>query len=240
MDFSRVIAIVLFIALVVVSVLLFRAKSEIKKLKPLAELNQSQIDQRVEEVKRTLDEANEAELAKRLDAELRVPFKDYKVDDTFGAFTFKFPRFWYVFEKQESGLKKLRIWIDPNPIRDLGKSSPPCEQICAAIRIELLDKSYSSSLASLEADKSQREKNKLTPAENKITESDITISGINGKKFVGKLPSEKIDAPAVYIILPYREKTLYLISDNKDTKLADETTYETQLNKFLESLTLNK
>ena len=125
----------------------------------------------------------------------------YTADEVFGSFEFSYPKVWATNVKQEIGAAQELIFLaDPNMIvlnKDVAGPFP-------ALRVVVYQTKYVSKLKDVE--------NSNTNVKNPMTETDVTVSGIAGKRFTGI--EEKSGKQFSYIILPLRDKTLYIGSDD--------------------------
>lgn len=125
----------------------------------------------------------------------------YVADEVFGSFEFSYPKVWSTNVKEEIGAAtELTFLADPNLIvlnKDVAGPYP-------ALRVEVYQDKYDSKLKDVESSN----KNVKSP----MTETDVTVSTIKGKKFVGT--EEKSGKQFAYIILPLRDKTLYIGTDD--------------------------
>ncbi|MEI6266490.1 MAG: hypothetical protein WCP14_01195 [bacterium] len=128
----------------------------------------------------------------------------YIADDIFGSFEFSYPKVWSTFvtkavNSNQKGTMTFRG--DPSMIILNGTDY---NNAYTAIKIEVIAQKYVDYLSGAEYNLG-----KLL-----FTESDITVSGIKGKSFVGK-PKNR-DVTMKFIIVPIRDKTLYIGTDDVD------------------------
>ncbi len=162
----------------------------------LASANQ----QKADEIKSNLS-AQQTELNAAFQAQLEKTTTKYVADEVFGSFEFSYPKVWSTNVNQEVGAAtELTFLADPNLIvlnKDVAGPYP-------ALRVEVFQEKYASKLTDTE--------NSNKNVKNPMTEADVTVSTIKGKKFVGT--DDKSGKQFAYIILPLRDKTLYIGTDD--------------------------
>lgn len=125
----------------------------------------------------------------------------YIADEVFGSFEFAYPKVWSTNVEQTVGSStELTFLADPNMIvinKDVPGPYP-------ALRVVVYQDKYVQKLKDIESSN----KGVKSP----MTETDATVSGIKGKKFVGT--EEKSGKQFAYVILPLRDKTLYIGTDD--------------------------
>lgn len=125
----------------------------------------------------------------------------YVADETFGAFEFSYPKVWSTNVVQAiASSEELLFLADPNMIvlnKDVPGPFP-------ALRVVVYPTKYTTKLKDVESSN--------TNVKSPMTETDATVSGIKGKKFVGT--DAKSGKQFAYIILPLRDKTLYIGTDD--------------------------
>lgn len=145
--------------------------------------------------------AQQTELSAAFQKEKEVTTAMYVADEVFGAFEFSYPKVWSTNVTQEVGAAQELVFLaDPNIIvinKDAAEPTP-------ALKVIVYQDKYASKLKDTE--------NSNTNVTKPMTESDATVSGIKGKKFVGT--EEKNGKNFAYIILPLRDKTLYIGTDD--------------------------
>jgi len=125
----------------------------------------------------------------------------FLADDVFGSFEFTYPKVWSTNVKQEVGAaEELNFLADPNMIIVNKEVPGPFP----ALRVIVYQAKYTSKLKEIESSN----KNVSSP----MVESDVTVSGLSGKKFTGK--NEKSGKTFAYVIVPLRDKTLYIGTDD--------------------------
>jgi hypothetical protein len=144
----------------------------------------------------------------------------YTADPEFGSFQFSYPKVWSTNITKELGAKEEFIFLaDPSLInidnKGLGMSVP------VALRVTLYTEKYEDMVIKLEKDNKKKT----------MTETDVEVSGLPGKKFKGVPPKAKLEI--TYTVVKFRDKTLYIGTD-------DSAKYEDQYNKILSSFYLNR
>jgi hypothetical protein len=128
----------------------------------------------------------------------------YKADEIFGSFSFTYPKVWSTNIKQEKGAKQELIFLaDPNLIVENRDTSGPYP----ALRVEAYITGFETMV------KDMRSKY-VTRTKSPYKEEDTTVSGIKGKKYSGLNTDSKKNVS--FIILPLRDKTLYIGTDDSD------------------------
>lgn len=145
--------------------------------------------------------AQSRELNATFQTENEVTTTKYVADEVFGSFEFNYPKVWSTNVTQEVGAaKELDFLADPALIvinKELKGPFP-------ALRVQVFQEKYATKLKDIESSN----KGVKSP----MTETDATVSEIKGKMFVGTgVDSGKQFA---YIILPLRDKTLYIGTDD--------------------------
>jgi len=154
------------------------------------------------------------ELNSAFQTEKETTITKYVADEIFGSFEFSYPKVWSTNVTQEVGSGvELKFLADPKMItinKDIPGPYP-------ALRVLVYQDKYANKLRDTE--------NSNKNVKNPMKETDITVSDIKGKKFVGT--EEKSGKQFAYVILPLRDKTLYIGTDdltnftkNYDTILA--------------------
>lgn len=140
------------------------------------------------------------ELTASFQSEKEKTITKYVADEVFGSFEFSYPKVWSTNVKQEVGASaELQFLADPNLIvinKDV--------TIFPALKVLVYQDKYATKLRDTE----NRNKN----VKNPMKESDITVSDLEGKKFTGT--EEKSGKQFAFIILPLRDKTLYIGTDD--------------------------
>ncbi len=164
--------------------------------------------------------AQEKKLRDTFQKEKETEDFQYTADAEFGSFQFSYPRVWSTNITKELGASEEFIFLgDPSLInidnKKLGLKTP------VALRVILYTEKYEDMVL-----KSQKDNKKMT-----MTETDVEVSGLPGKKFTGIPP--KATAAITYTLVKFRDKTLYIGTD-------DSAKYEDQYNKILSSFYLNR
>jgi hypothetical protein len=156
--------------------------------------------QKADEIKSNLA-IQQTDLNAAFQSELEKTTTKYVADEVFGSFAFSYPKVWSTNVKQEVGAAEELVFLaDPNLIV-LNKDVPGPYP---ALRVEVYQEKYASKLLDTE--------NSNKNVGNPMTENDATVSGITGKKFVGT--SKDSGKQFAYVILPLRDKTLYIGTDD--------------------------
>lgn len=125
----------------------------------------------------------------------------YVADEVFGSFEFNYPKVWSTNITQEIGATKELIFMaDPNIITINKEVLGPYP----ALKVLVFQDKYTNKLRDTESSNKN--------VKNPMTETDVTVSDIKGKKFVGT--EEKSGKQFAYVILPLRDKTLYIGTDD--------------------------
>jgi len=127
----------------------------------------------------------------------------YTADEVFGSFVFSYPKVWSTNVKQEVGAaQELLFMADPNMVVINKEVAGPFP----AIRVVVYQDKYTSKLKDTE--------NSNKNVKNPMTETDATVSGLKGKRFEGT--EAKSGKKFAYVLLPLRDKTLYIGTDDFD------------------------
>lgn len=161
-----------------------------------------------------------ADLTADFQAQLEEITTQYVADEVFGSFSFSYPKVWSTNIAQSVGSSEELVFLaDPNLIVFNEDEDGPYTEL----RVIVYEDDYESKLADTESDNKR--------ASNKKTESDIAISGISGKLFVGN--DVKSGKTIGFVILPLRDKTLYIGTD-------DYTSYSANFGTILDSFSISK
>jgi anthranilate/para-aminobenzoate synthase component I len=168
-----------------------------------------------------------SEKLKKLEQQLKEEFQkekekedfQYTADDIFGAFKFKYPKVWSTNITQEEGASEELIFLaDPSLIVENKKDK---KQI-VALRVVVYTDKYENKLNDIEGENKDK---------GLLTESDVKVSDILGKKFIGK--DEETGKDIAFVLVNLRDKTLYIGTD-------DYSKYKDQYEKILGSFNLSK
>lgn len=141
------------------------------------------------------------ELSAAFQSEKEKTTTKYVADEVFGSFEFTYPKVWSTNVKQEVGATdELTFLADPNLIVENKDVKGPF----TALRVVVYQAKYANKLKDIE--------NSNINVKNPMKESDVTVSGIKGKKFTGS--NDESGKAFVYVILPLRDKTLYIGTDD--------------------------
>lgn len=157
----------------------------------------------VEEQRAAAAEAARADERAKLEQEFKQkekePFVSYMAPGVFGAFTFKYPKTWslYAFE-DESGKLQLDVYGNPETIRTFKSKTNSY-----AFRLKLERELYSEAVE----DYQDLVEDKL------LSVQTVKVSGITGTRYSGQLDKEH---SGDLILLPVRDKTLYVWTEGKD------------------------
>lgn len=165
--------------------------------------------------------AQEKELRKTFQTEKEKTTTKYTAGEIFGAFEFSFPKVWDTnIHEAEGKTEELTFLADQNPvvIKDGSKES-------VGLRVVVYKDKYATQLKNTE-DKTKNN------TKTKLTEEDVTVSDVKGKKFTGTTEASG-DKKVQFILLPLRDKTLYIGTDNIDV-------YADQYKKIVDSLKVSK
>lgn len=157
-------------------------------------------NQKASEIKTAL--ANQSkELNVSFQSEKEQTTTKYVSDEVFGSFEFSYPKVWSTNVTQEVGAAQELVFLaDPNVIVINKEVAGPFP----ALRVLVYQDKYTRKLT----DNENSNKN----VKNPMKETDVTVSGIKGKKFIGT--EEKSGKQFAYVILPLRDKTLYIGTDD--------------------------
>lgn len=157
--------------------------------------------QKNDEIKSALT-AQSKELNTAFQSEKEKTTTKYVADEIFGSFEFSYPKVWSTNVTQEVGAtEELTFLADPNLIT-INKEEVGGPY--TALRVRVYQDKYTNKLRDTE--------NSNKNVKNPMKETDVTVSDIKGKKFVGT--DEKNGKQFAYIILPLRDKTLYIGTDD--------------------------
>lgn len=227
-DKQKIILLILSVGLLIETVILGVIGINFAKVSRKANLNDEQIKtevaKQVEEKEKAFNERVDTEVESRLN-EKRT--RKYTARDFYGAFTFNFPGLYYVYvNDSQQETDQLRIFIDPEFITQRQN-----QNLYSFMRVVIRNRSYDDVLSEVQ--------NQNTRAFDKMKEEDTIVSGISGKKFTGKL-DPTLDPQSIYIVLPYRDKTIFIITDDYKAKLPNGKTREAYFNELLPSFDLRK
>lgn len=228
LDKNRIIILALGAVLLIETIFVIINLLSTSGIRAKAKLNDEQIRAEVQAQVDAFKAEQQKLINEQVQQQLNEPYKDYTARDFFGAFSFKHPKFYYVFTKDSaSDTDQLRIFIDSNPIVET--SGQP---FYAPLRVVIRNRSYAEVLKDLENDNQFR-------SFDKMKEQDATVSGISGKKFTGK-PDPNRDPETIFIVLPYRDKTMFIIADDYKQKLPSGKTREQLFEELLPTFNLRK
>jgi len=159
---------------------------------------------------------SEKTLKAAFQTEKEITTTKYVADDVFGSFEFSYPKVWSTNVAEEIGASEELVFLaDPNMIVVNKDEKGPFP----ALRIIVFQDKYAGKLTDTE--------NSNKNVTNPMKESDVTVSGIKGKKFTGT--NEESGKQFAYVILPLRDKTLYIGTDDSASFTKN---YETILGTF--------
>lgn len=128
--------------------------------------------------------------------EAKLPYRSYFAPQAYGNFEIKFPKNWNVYSLQNEGAtKQMDLRIHPDNVTVVTAQNGEY-----AFRLELIQQNIDKSKRNME----QRVKNK------KVTLRDTSVSGIAGVRYEGEWADKR---NGVMIIVPVRDKSLYLYTD---------------------------
>lgn len=141
----------------------------------------------------------------------------YKADDFFGRFELKYPVIWFSNVRADQGAKEeLSILIDPSIVT----YDENAKYNFAAFHITIISDTFEDVTKNL-----QKKIGNLKLSNVKVT--DYVLSDINGKYCEATYAD--YDVQSSFIVIPYRDKTMIVATDDK-------TKYLSQFNKIVESL----
>lgn len=160
--------------------------------------------------------SQESELKKAFQKDRETTTTKYVADEVFGSFEFDYPKVWSTNVTQDLGASQELVFLaDPNLIL-VNKDG---ERPYPALKVIVYQDKYATKLKDVE--------NSNKNVKNPMTETDITVSDLKGKMFTG---ADKDNGKKfVYVIVPLRDKTLYIGTDDSDNQL---TNFETILKTF--------
>jgi hypothetical protein len=157
-------------------------------------------DQKSKEIAAALT-AQSKDLSAVFQSERESTTTKYISDEVFGSFEFSYPKVWATNVKQEiNASQELIFMADPNMIvldKDVLGPYP-------ALKVIVYRDKYASKLKDIE--------NSNRNVKSPMTEVDANVSGIDGKRFTGT--EVKSGKQFSYTILPLRDKTLYIGTDD--------------------------
>ena len=193
------------ITIITLSVFLYITKKNHDEFKAIAEQTEADIDIRVngalDTQKTVLKTAFEKDQAK----EEANPWKTYKAEDMIGAFTFKLPKNWYPhIDKRMKSSTQWEFLAGPGYIvKDVDSDGP-----YVALDIKVINSKYDRAL---EDYKKKRFKDRSV----KYQVSDEKVSGIKGSRLSWNNDKNN-NKKSNFIILPYRDKVLYIGCEDYD------------------------
>ena len=150
--------------------------------------NEAAVQAKAEQKK--IDQAEFAEESKK-------PYRTYQAPVVLGAIKVEFPKDWNVYAIEDEGSpKQLDVYMYPGIVRAPQSTNEPY-----SFRILLQKALYTETLAKYQKDVEK----------GKLTAKNVTVSGITGTRLEGEI--EK-DRTGVLILLPIRDKTLFLWTDS--------------------------
>lgn len=127
----------------------------------------------------------------------------YTSDEVFGNFQFSFPKAWSTNVRQTDSDPELQYLADPETILMTNETGP-----ATGLRVMVFKEKFTSL--------SKEYETKSNGSVTAFSFEDITLSGLKGKKFVGST-NETAGKKISFVLLPLREKTLYIGTDNVET-----------------------
>ena len=144
--------------------------------------------------------SQETELKKQCQAEKEVTLNTYKATDVYGNFEFQYPSIWYTNLTEEPGGSEAFTFLGHPTLITNNQTNPPV----VALRIIYFNTKYES---------------KIKSYGNLFKTSEVTVSGIKGTRFVGT--SKQSGKKMSFILLPLRDKTIYIGTDDVNTFSAE-------------------
>lgn len=168
--------------------------------------------------------AKEAEVKaayeKKMADEAANPWKTYTTEDVFGPITFKFPKDWHSRADKDMQKKEEFVFMaDPDWIVDDARADGPFP----ALLVKIVDAKYEKELSNYEG------RNRM--GRTVYTIEDTTLAGVNGSRLYSV--NEDSGKNIAFIIIPYRDKTFYIGTEDRDR-------FEGSFNEILGTLSLNK
>ena len=163
----------------------------------------------------------EDQLKATFQSQLEQTLTTYTADEVFGSFSFSYPKVWATYVKQDKKAKQALVFLaDPNMVVfDEDVSGP-----YTALRVVVYNNPYESMLKDIRSNHSSKTK-------YPYSETAITISGISGQKYLGK---DKDSGKNIsFVLVPLRDKTLYIGTDNNDK-------YSKNLETIIKSFNISK
>ncbi len=165
--------------------------------------------------------AQEKQLKAEFQTEKEQTLATYTAPDSYGSFTFDYPKVWSTYFKQEEGAREaLTFYGDPNPIvfdRSLGGPFTAVKMLVYSDKYETKVKDIRSRY--------------ITGSKSPYKESDIVVSSVSGKKYIGV--DRETKKSVAFILLPLRDKTLFIGTDDSEK-------YTSNLDKIVKSFNINK
>jgi hypothetical protein len=143
----------------------------------------------------------------------------YTAEEVFGSFQFSYPKMWETNVKRTDGNPQLLFLADPNLIIMTDNTGP-----ATALRLKVITDNFDA------IDKENKQK--TNGAQLAFKGEDITLSGIKGRKYTGST-SEMKERQISFVLLPLRDKTLYIGTD-------DYKAFSKQFQTILDSFKLSK
>lgn len=163
----------------------------------------------------------ETQLKSDFQKERETTLARYIAAEIFGSFSFDYPKVWSTSIKQEQGAREELIFLaDPNLIVFDKKLNGPF----TALRVEVYGDNYETMVRDM---RSKYVSRTVSP----YKEEDATVSGVKGKKYTGKNVESKKSVS--FVILPLRDKTLFIGSDDSDN-------YSKHLDTIIKSFEISK
>ncbi len=148
--------------------------------------------------------AQEKSLESDFQAELEKIVSNYTADEVFGSFKFSYPKVWSTYVHQEVGSSvEFTFLADPNLII-FNKLVPGPY---TSLRVLVYGDKYDNKVK-------ETRSRYITGSRAPFKEEDITVSEVKGKKFTGTSTESK--KKISFVLLPMRDKTLYIGTDDSD------------------------
>jgi hypothetical protein len=156
---------------------------------------------KAKEIQNDLD--NQAsQLKADFQSQLETNTATYTASEVFGSFQFSYPKVWSTNVTEADKESTALIFLaDPNLIVQNKDEKGPF----TALRVQVYSASYDSKVKDV---RSQH----ITNVEKPYTETSVTVSGIDGKKYQGT--DEDSGKNIAFVLVPLRDKTLYIGTDD--------------------------
>lgn len=144
----------------------------------------------------------DSELKKSFQLERERTTTKYVAEDLFGAFEFSYPKVWFTNMQRSDSDPELQFLADPSLIVMRDDKGPE-----TALRVIISKDKFDEETKKIENEAKSRGYN--------VSAEDITLSGLKGKKFTGKMKEDNPKTQSI-VVLPLRDKSLTIGTDDFD------------------------